>query len=127
MHRNTVLIALAVGALALGGCGDDDGGSADIGADAPADGARAVEVVGDDFRFEPSEITADAGEELAVALTSADTHHDLTVDELEFQVEADRGDTEEGGLRVDEPGTYTFYCSVPGHRSAGMEGTLTVE
>ncbi len=24
------------------------------------------------------------------------------------------------------PGTYTFYCEVPGHRQAGMEGTITI-
>ena len=26
-----------------------------------------------------------------------------------------------------KPGTYTFYCPVPGHEDAGMKGTLTVK
>jgi plastocyanin len=26
-----------------------------------------------------------------------------------------------------KPGTYTYYCTVPGHKDAGMEGTLTVK
>ncbi|MBI2169638.1 MAG: cupredoxin domain-containing protein [Actinobacteria bacterium] len=92
----------------------------------PAEGAREIQVVARSFAFEPSEIEAKVGEELAVSLTSADITHDFVIDELGVHVQADKDAGETGGVRADTAGSYTYYCSVPGHRTAGMEGTLTV-
>ena len=139
----SVALVLAGGVLAA--CGsDDDGTSApmdehmDDGMDdhmsdghgeaSPVvEGAREIAVTADSFTFEPDEITVAAGEDVAIALTSVDILHDFTVDELDVHVAAARGATETGGLRADEPGRYEFYCTVAGHREAGMEGTLVVE
>ena len=79
------------------------------------------------FEFDPEEITVTAGEDVAIVLTSDDLLHDFTIDDVDVHVAADRGETAEGGLRVDEPGEYTYYCTIAGHREAGMEGTLLVE
>jgi plastocyanin len=55
-------------------------------------------------------------------------HHDVAFDELggEVVAEADGGQVGVGEVTL-EPGTYTYFCTVPGHRPAGMEGTLQVE
>ncbi|MEO6988592.1 MAG: plastocyanin/azurin family copper-binding protein, partial [Aquihabitans sp.] len=52
--------------------------------------------------------------------------HDLVIEGAKSEL-VDPGAT--GELVVDgvEPGEYTMYCSVPGHREAGMEGTVTVK
>ena len=41
-------------------------------------------------------------------------------------VHAKAGKTAMGGLRIDEPGTYRFWCTEKGHKKAGMTGTITV-
>jgi len=124
----TPLVLLATATFALGACGGggDDAPTAAAQVGEPAAGARTIEVVGEALAFDPPEIEVEAGEEVAIALTSVDGVHDLTIAEADFKVAAKRGDTEELGLRIDDPGTYTYYCSIPGHRGAGMEGTLTV-
>jgi nitrite reductase (NO-forming) len=90
-------------------------------------GARQIEVTADDFRFEPDEIVVRSGEDIAIALTSLDMFHDFVIDELGARIAAGAGDTSTGGFRAGKPGTYVFYCSVPGHRQAGMLGNLIVE
>lgn len=150
-----LLVILAAGLLAACGGSSADGLSADSANDQPATsgrhgedahagedggmemdhddapdpvapGAREVEVMAHSYEFGPPDIQARAGEDLAVVLSADDIEHDFVVDELGTHISADAGETTRGGLRIDEPGTYTYYCSVAGHREAGMEGTLTV-
>ncbi len=152
MRRSTTLFLALVAAssLVLAACGDDgtstDMPMSDSGMDGTmgggmghdgamghdetspvADGARRIEVTARSFQFDPEEITVTAGEDVAIVLTSEDLLHDFTIDEIDAHVAADADETSEGGLRADEPGRYTFYCTVAGHRDAGMEGTLIVE
>ena len=144
----TLLLSLLTLTLVLTACGDTDsdtpgnggrsdspmdggmgGGMDGMGHDSSspvADGARRVEVDATSFEFDPDEITVTAGEDIAIVLTAEDVLHDLTIDELDAHVAADKGETAEGGLRADEPGRYTYYCSVSGHEASGMKGTLTV-
>lgn len=144
-RSSTLFLALAAtSALLLAGCGDTDDTADTAATDATepdmghddgghdesspvADGAREVEVTASSLSFDPDEITITAGEDVAIVLTSTDLLHDFTVDGLDVHVAADADETVEGGLRADEPGEYTYYCTVPGHREAGMEGTLIVE
>ena len=109
-----------MGSMGHGGMGHGDNSPV-------ADDASRIEVAAHSFAFEPDEIHVQAGEDIAIDLTSDDLLHDFTIDELDTHISADAGDTAEGGLRTDEPGRYTYYCAVEGHREAGMEGTLVVE
>ncbi len=91
-----------------------------------ATGARQVAVRASSFRFSPKKIELSAGEKVAIKLTATDVEHDFTVEGVGHVVHANGGRTAKGGLTIDQPGSYTFYCSVSGHRQAGMSGTISV-
>jgi nitrite reductase (NO-forming) len=81
-----------------------------------------------DIAFEPTEVTIPANTDVTITLPNNGVAvHNFNIDELGVKSE----DVPGGGsttVTINAPaGTYEFYCSIPGHREAGMVGTLIVQ
>ena len=83
-----------------------------------------------DLVFEPEELEAEAGEITIDYTNPSEVPHNVAIEDGEETVAQGATVTggESGPASADlEPGEYVYYCSVPSHREAGMEGTLTVK
>ena len=81
-----------------------------------------------DLWFSPDELTISAQGTTTITLEDVGvTVHNLTVDALGLQIVATPGSSSQASVVAPQPGTYEFYCSVSGHRAAGMSGTLVVD
>jgi uncharacterized cupredoxin-like copper-binding protein len=82
------------------------------------------------LKFTKTSLTAKAGKVTILFTNSSPLQHNLTIQQGTNGANVGATPTFQGGsktLTVNlKPGTYTFYCTVPGHRAAGMVGTLTV-
>ncbi len=80
-----------------------------------------------DIYFEPTEVTIPANTDVPFTLPNdGAAAHNFSIDELGISIDQAPGSTEETVINA-PPGTYEYYCNVPGHKAAGMVGTLTVE
>jgi plastocyanin len=73
--------------------------------------------------------TAKAGKVQLDSKNASSTPHDISIEGgglNEHGKVVQNGATSTVSVTL-KPGTYTFYCSVPGHRQAGMQGKLTVK
>jgi plastocyanin len=94
---------------------------------AAAGASNAVEVESYDIYFEPKELSIPANSDVTVRLPNEGvTLHNFSIDELGISVDIDPGATQETVINA-PAGTYEYYCNVPGHKEAGMRGTLTVQ
>jgi plastocyanin len=83
-----------------------------------------------DLIFEPDTLEAKAGEVAIDYTNPSEVPHNVAI-EVESET-ISQSETVTGGDSAEavaelEPGEFVFYCSVPGHREAGMEGVLTVK
>lgn len=95
----------------------------------PVAGAREIRVVAAEFFFEPTELRVTPGETVNILLDNRGSiFHDFHIEDVDFELEADGGDQDIGAFTApDQLGRYPIICDVPGHATAGMRATLTVD
>ena len=105
-----------------------------------------------EFRFEPSSLEVTAGQQVTVTMQNMGTvEHDFVIQKIPVEQSAAESESATPGHTMDEmevepavhmgamagmsasvsfvptkPGTFEFFCAVPGHKEAGMVGTLIV-
>jgi len=117
--------AAAVGVVAaalIGACGGGSGNAQPSG---------SIQVTMTEFKFDPSSITHASGNMVFWLVNSGSTQHDMAIRDtsgktLYTSELVSAGDTLEFDVKGIPAGTYTIFCTQPGHEASGMRGTLTV-
>jgi plastocyanin len=149
-----VALAIAIASLGLVACGGSDDDSSDTGADTQAEsttesggeasgggeaeggsaGSGAVidfeTPEGSELAYTATSASAEAGADTINFTNVQAIPHDVAIEDEAGTTIAKTDTVAEDSASVKanlNPGTYTFFCTIPGHREAGMEGTLTVK
>ena len=130
-----LLVLAAAAALVIPACSSDDGG---------------IDVTVSDFKVEPAETSAPAGELTFDITNDAEQTHEFVIFKTDLAPDAlpvgDDGDVDEEGEGVEhideieditggstqsltvslDAGNYVFICNLPGHYDQGMHAAFTV-
>lgn len=88
-----------------------------------------VEVEARDNTFEPESTTVAAGAEVRFVNVGRNDHNVIPVSDDQDELLVETDDLAPGAkatVRLTEPGTYPYYCSIHGIAKAGMIGTIEV-
>jgi plastocyanin len=143
--------ALVATVATLAGCGSSSSSSSSSAAQAPTTssaaapttssatstpapaGASSVSLEANkegQLAYNTKSLTAKAGKVTVNFTNAAPLAHNVNIESSSGQVVGSTPTFTGGSKQLAvtlKPGTYKFFCSVPGHRQAGMEGTLTVK
>lgn len=145
-----LVLVCVVAALGVAGCGDDGGssdtsatttettdttttgeGTTGAGGGGGAGGTIKVEAdPGGDLAYVQKSLTAKPGENKIDFTNDSSLPHDVKIETDGNEIggtDVVTGGNADATVQLDAGQPYTFFCSVPGHRQAGMEGELTVK
>ena len=116
MRFKSIVIALAVAALAMSGCAGDDANNG-VGGD--------VKVRTEEMEYLPETLRVTAGKRTFRVRNTGELRHTFSLNSLGREVTVEPGKTRTMTIDL-EPGTYRYVCRILDHEGLGMRGTLRV-
>lgn len=144
MRRTRALLVTAALSIALTACSSGNDAASDSGADAGADtgstatapadaggemaGGSVTYTATDSITWETPDQSTSAGSVELTLQCSPSVEHELAIEGVNGDaalIGCAPGESATDSIDL-EAGSYTVFCSIAGHRDAGMEGTLSV-
>jgi plastocyanin len=139
MKKLSAVLVLFAASLALVACGGGGSSSSSSSETSSSESSGAAEG-GSTIKFEANpeghlmfttmKASGKAGDDTIDFVNPSTTPHNVAIEDSSGKMIAETETISKGetSTKVElEAGTYTFFCSIPGHREGGMEGTLTIE
>ncbi len=97
----------------------------------PSQPSGSFKVTMTEYKFDPSTVSAPSGKVVFFLVNAGSLAHDLSIRDTAGTTIAhsdlvSAGDSFVFTVDTIAAGTYTIFCSQPGHESSGMKGTLTI-
>ena len=122
-----LVIAIAFSPMILGAMSRSTLAQAQVAAPPPANLSTNVTITATEFKFSPTSFQVPRGRKVTFTLDNRGVvEHDLTFQSAGLSLTAKPGQTATADATFDKAGTFDFFCSIPGHKDAGMKGTMMV-
>jgi plastocyanin len=138
MKKASALLVLVLASVALAACGSSSGttteSTSESTSSSEAGGGETIAVEADpngELAYTTKSLSAKAGNVTVDFTNPQGLQHDVAIEDSSGKIvgktELIAESSSTAPIENLKPGTYHFFCTVPGHREAGMEGTLTVK
>jgi uncharacterized cupredoxin-like copper-binding protein len=89
--------------------------------------APEVHLTVKEWSFEPAQVQLPVDQPVTLVLDNkGQLDHDVSIPSLGVQLKANAGKSVSQTVSASKSGTYDFLCSIPGHKEAGMQGSVVV-
>jgi plastocyanin len=103
--------------------GQTGGSSSSTSGSSTSSGVKEFTIHGYAYGYSPSTIEVNKGDVVKITFISDDILHNLSIEGYNIATNS----VANGQSTTNMAGTFVYYCSIPGHKDAGMVGTLIVD